>query len=99
MNIENTEISGTKTWIETVPGTHNNKEEITLTLYKATEGQEPVQVEGAVPVWNGNTYTFTDLPKYDVEGNLCIYSVQETCDGYTSVVSENGLDVTNIEQV
>ena len=52
---------------------------------------------------NDWTYTFTDLPKYDIEdGHEILYSVEEnTIEGYTTGISgdaENGFVITNTEQ-
>jgi len=71
-------VTGTKTWLDGGKP-HNNSTEIALSLKrvsaKENSAEEPVD---AVPGWNGNTYTFSNLPKYDAEGYEYTYSVTET---------------------
>ena len=89
-----TDVSGTKTWVDGGK-THNNSKEITLVLTRKSEKVESVEetVEATV-VWNGNTYTFSNLTKYDAEGYLYTYKVAENpIDGYTTKV--NGYNFTN----
>ena len=89
-----TEVSGTKTWVDGGK-THNNSKEITLVLTRKSEKVESVEetVEATV-VWNGNTYTFSDLDKYDAEGYLYIYKVTENkVNDYTT--EQDGNNFTN----
>ena len=88
------DVSGTKTWVDGGK-THNNAEELTLTLSrtnaKAGSVAEPVE---ATATWSGNTYTFSDLPKYDAEGYAYEYSVaEEKVEGYTT--KQDGNNFTN----
>ena len=80
-----TTFSGTKTWLDGNK-THNNAdtEEITTVLFNESETQTKSQnvnnVNGRrrVPSWDGDTFTYTDLPKYDSEGYPYTYSVRES---------------------
>ena len=87
---ETTNVTGTKTWIDGGK-THINSEEISLTLTRtsAKPGSVKETVE-VTPTWNGNTYTFNGLPKYDTEGYLYTYEVSESkMDGYTTISNKN----------
>ncbi|MDO4459911.1 MAG: Cna B-type domain-containing protein, partial [Clostridia bacterium] len=89
-----TSVSGTKTWVDG-NRTHTNKDEIVLTLIRvsAKAGSNPETVSAEV-TWNGNTYTFANLAKYDAEGYEYTYSVSESeIEGYTT--AQNGYDFTN----
>ena len=84
------DVTGTKTWIDGGK-THINSEEIALTLTRisAKSGSVEETVE-ATPTWNGNTYTFNGLSKYDTEGYLYTYEVSESkMDGYTTISNKN----------
>ncbi|MBQ6289683.1 MAG: Cna B-type domain-containing protein, partial [Clostridia bacterium] len=90
-----TELTGTKTWKDGGK-THNNANEITLTLKRksAKNGSTEETVTNATPVWNGNTYKYDKLPKYDAEGYEYTYSVTETAiAGYTT--TQNGNNFIN----
>ena len=93
-----TDVSGTKTWVDGGK-THNNEKEIILVLTRKSEKVESVEetVEAKV-VWNGNTYTFSDLDKYDAEGYLYIYKVTENkVNDYTTEQDENNFTNTMSE--
>ncbi len=78
-------VSGTKTWVDGGK-THDNAKELTLTLSRtsAKAGSKAENVE-ATATWEGDTYTFSELPKYDAEGYEYTYSVAETeVEGYTT---------------
>ena len=98
-------ISGTKTWniaSDRIP----DDPSLVLKRISAKPGAETeeVQVADGQPVWEGagkkRTYTYSDLPKYDDEGHLYTYSVEETGFtaqnvGYTTVKGSDGTyDVT-----
>ncbi|MBR4360647.1 MAG: Cna B-type domain-containing protein, partial [Clostridia bacterium] len=88
---EKIEISGTKTWIDGNKN-HDNASEIKLTLSRTANGK--TETVSATPVWNGNTYTYSDLDKYDADGYEYTYSVVEAAiPGYTT--AQNGNDFTN----
>lgn len=83
-------VSGTKTWPE--GETHDNETQVTLTLKR-----DDVEVEGATPTWEGNTYTFANLPKYNDNGVAYVYTVEESATGYdTQYDSQNPYNITNV---
>ena len=89
---------GTKTWVDGGK-THNNVEEITLTLTRTSskEGSKPETV-AVKPTWDGNTYTFSGLDRYDAEGYEYTYKVTEIqVDGYEVPVydTKNPNNITN----
>ena len=98
-------VSGTKTWVDGGKP-HNNANEITLTLYRTSakldSGEEVVS--DAQVSWDGNTYTFSGLERYDEEGYAYTYRVAETGlpTGYVQISAEanstNGVDFTNAAQ-
>ena len=90
-------ITGTKTWVD-VDNEHTH-DYPTLTLKRrranAPEGTAYVTVS-AVPQWSTDsesgviTYTYSDLDKYDREGYLYKYKVEEAAvDGYTTEYAED----------
>ena len=96
-----TSVSGTKTWIDGGRD-HHNADEITLRLYRTPRPVTTDSVWDEVPVpetgttgpkltWNGNTYTYSNLPRYDT-GNPTAeyeYRVEETA---VSVTEGTGTD-------
>lgn len=80
-----TSFSGTKTWLDG-GRTHDNTdtEQITTVLYNESETQNKSSnvntVSGArrVPEWDGDTFTYNNLPKYDENGYPYTYSVRES---------------------
>ena len=93
---EKVTVTGTKTWVDGGKE-HNNATEITLTL-KRTSAKDGSAAETvtATPAWTENTYTFSDLDKYDAEGYEYTYTVEEApISGYTTTVSSDGLNFTN----
>ncbi|MEG1106793.1 MAG: SpaA isopeptide-forming pilin-related protein, partial [Eubacterium sp.] len=106
------DITGTKTWSD-----YNNKSkarpnDLTLTLYKTIYGEKTV-VEGATPTWTGKdtnvwTYRFDDLRKTLPNGEVIVYTVEETpVVGYdatangnnlTNTVKENRISFTKVGQ-
>ena len=70
-------VSGTKTWIDGGKE-HNNATDVKLILTRisAKEGSEPETVS-AIPTWDGNTYTFSRLAKYDEEGYAYTYKMKK----------------------
>ena len=93
-----TDVSGTKTWVDGGK-THNNSKEITLVLTRKSEKVESVEETIVVtPTWDGNTYTFSDLDKYDAEGYLYIYKVTENkVNDYTTEQDVNNFTNTMSE--
>ncbi|MCD8122551.1 MAG: Cna B-type domain-containing protein [Clostridiales bacterium] len=96
---EKTEVSGTKTWKDSSFLSwlfHDNENEVTLTLWRSTDGENYVRVTNATPEWSGNTYTFSDLDVFDEDGNLYDYKVTEgSVPGYKS--TSDGNNFTNTE--
>ena len=97
-----TSLSGTKKWIDPGETTHNNAEEVTLSLQRRSldNGLVWENVEGVAPTWNGDTYTFNNLPKYDVAPHGWDYKVVETsvAEGYVALgegTAANGYTITN----
>ena len=102
LNLTNTltgtvEVSGTKTWVGGQPA------ELQLTLYRSVagtaEGEETTEsvVENVTPEWNKDgdkwTYTYSDLPKYDDQGKLYLYRVEENIsDEYNGVKTAGEAD-------
>lgn len=91
------EVSGTKTWVGGQP------ENLQLTLYRSiagtAEGEETTEsvVENVTPEWNKDgdkwTYTYSDLPKYDDQGKLYLYRVEENIsDEYNGVTTAGEAD-------
>ena len=80
-----TTFSGTKTWLDGNK-THDNTDpqEITTVLFNESETETKSQrintLNGSrrIPEWDGNTFTYKDLPKYDSEGYPYTYSVRES---------------------
>ena len=93
-------VSGTKTWVGGQP------EDLQLTLYRSfagtAEGEETTEsvVENVTPEWNKDgdkwTYTYGDLPKYDDQGKLYLYRVEENIsDEYNGVTTAGEADKFN----
>lgn len=84
VNVQNMEITGTKTWVDNGNAYDTRPEKLTLTLWRSVAGGRE-EVVNATPTWtkkpaDGNvwTYTYSRLPKTDKEGNLYTYRVEET---------------------
>ena len=94
------EVSGTKTWIDGNVA-HVSANEVSLTLARSANGKS--EVVSVLPAWDGNTYTFSDLPKYNEDGYEYNYIVREsnvvngkvTIDGREFAVTQTGNDITN----
>lgn len=87
-------ISGEKIWKDGAED-HNAVE---IQLFRNAE-TEAWKITTTALDW---TYSFTDLPKYDDEGNWITYTVKEVpVDGYISTVipTENGFDIVNTPYV
>nr|WP_275951254.1 Cna B-type domain-containing protein [Hydrogenoanaerobacterium saccharovorans] len=109
VNVEYSDITGTKTWKDNSDDYDTRPDGITLALYrKAGTGTEEV-VNGAdgkplQPTWvkSGNTwtYTYTHLPQANAQGETYTYRVEEIQttgpaggDQYTA--TQNGMNLTN----
>src|SRR5699024_7262060 len=74
---ETTEISGEKTWLDNDDATDERPESITVQVKNETD-DKPVQTTEVEADKNGEwNYTFTDLPKFDKEGNEINYTIAE----------------------
>lgn len=102
-NVAQTGVTGTKTWKDNSNkyGTRPSVDEMVLTLYRSVNGEKPKEVEKVKPEWSNTdsdqwTYTYKDLPKTDVNGNVYTYTVEETLpDGSAYVCTADGLNLTN----
>ena len=90
-NIEKVDISGVKTWNDDGDRDGKRPGEITVRL-KANGGEQASQKVTAANNW---AYSFTDLPKYDNDGNPIGYSVTEDAVGeYATKIDADGT-ITN----
>ena len=93
--VDETQITGHKVWLDVTEKTHDNEAEIALNLYrqsaKADSRREAVtDAEQFTLSWVGNDFSFEALSKYDDEGYLYTYSVEETqVMGYAAPVYVN----------
>lgn len=106
INVPETEISGTKTWLDNHNAGGTRPETLELKIYRSTEDGEEEEVtaeileaDGAVLAWAGTdtdvwTYTCRGLPAADDEGRPYTYRVEEVVpSGYVS--RAEGGDFTN----
>jgi hypothetical protein len=91
-NTETTEVSGTKTWNDNDNKFNTRPESITVKLMRNGEKYAEKNVKSDN---HGNwTYRFDKLPKYDAEGKVYTYTIQEeNVPEYTTKV--NGYDLVN----
>ena len=102
-NVAQTGVTGTKTWKDNSNkyGTRPSVDEMVLTLYCSVNGEKPKEVEKVKPEWSNTdsdqwTYTYKDLPKTDVNGNVYTYTVEEALpEGSAYVCTADGLNLTN----
>lgn len=102
-NVAQTGVTGTKTWKDNSNkyGTRPSVDEMVLTLYRSVNGEKPKEVEKVKPEWSNTdsdqwTYTYKDLPKTDVNGNVYTYTVEEALpEGSAYVCTADGLNLTN----
>lgn len=91
INIDNMEITGTKTWVDNGNAYGTRPTDLTLTLWRSVAGGKE-EVVNATPTWtkpaegNAWTYTYSRLPKTDKKGNHYTYRVEETL----PAAAENG---------
>ncbi|MDO4308068.1 MAG: SpaA isopeptide-forming pilin-related protein, partial [Eubacteriales bacterium] len=86
---ETTEVSGSKTWVGVPDGTEKPK--VTIELYRNDEllGSQELKEDA---------YSFTELEKYDAEGNAYTYTVKEVMSGANAdkfTGTQEGLNFTN----
>lgn len=87
-------VSGEKTWHDAQGA--DRPTDLTLTLYQKLdqEGSEWTEMTDAEPVWSGKesdvwSYSYNDLQKYNDQGVLYLYKVEETVpDGYDGKTTE-----------
>ena len=101
-NDAKTEVTATKIWKDGPEADHTAP---TLDLY--ADGKTKVGVTPTITPENGTSaefkYKWTDLPKYDSDGNEIVYSVKEqnvtdgkvTINGHTYAVTQNENNITN----
>ncbi|MGM0164009.1 Cna B-type domain-containing protein [Enterococcus sp. DIV1059_2] len=91
-NTETTEVSGTKTWNDYGNKFNTRPESITV---KLMQNDKEIAKQVVKADKEGNwTYRFDKLPKYDAEGKVYTYTIQEEkVSGYTSEI--NGYDLVN----
>nr|WP_255342646.1 Cna B-type domain-containing protein [Paucisalibacillus sp. EB02] len=84
------DIKGTKTWLD-----DNSKDRPeSITVYLLVNGEKTGET-AEVTVDSDWKYAFTDLDKYDNQGEEIVYSVdEEAVDGYETII--NGYDITNL---
>lgn len=97
---EKMDIDVSKEWLDTEE-TANRPDSITVNLIKSKENNEIETVKSVVirPDENGNwQHTFTDIDKFDSEGQTIEYTVEEeNVPGYSTVVTPVGDDYTEFE--
>jgi LPXTG-motif cell wall-anchored protein len=91
-NTETTEVSGTKTWNDYDNKFNTRPESITV---KLIQNDKEINKQVVKSDNHGNwTYRFDKLPKYDAEGKVYTYTIQEeNVPEYTTKV--NGYDLVN----
>lgn len=102
-NVAQTGVTGTKNWKDNGNqyGTRPSVDEMVLTLYRSVNGGEPKEVENVKPEWSNTetdqwTYTYKDLPKTDVNGNVYTYTVEEVLpEDSVYECTADGLNLTN----
>ncbi|MGH1817066.1 Cna B-type domain-containing protein [Enterococcus casseliflavus] len=91
-NTETTEVSGIKTWNDN-DNKFNTRPE-SITVYLMQNGKEIDKQIVKADKEGDWTYRFDNLPKYDAEGKVYTYMIQEeNVPGYTSEI--NGYDLVN----
>lgn len=84
------DVTVTKIWVDPVDVEHKD---ITINLYQS--GKDEI-FRTAILEKGKTSYTFTELPKYDSEGNEYIYTAQEgELAGYAPSYSDDKLTITN----
>ncbi|MCD7894568.1 MAG: Cna B-type domain-containing protein, partial [Erysipelotrichaceae bacterium] len=94
-NTEATSVSVEKVWNDN--GQNHDNDEITVNLMNGTTVVDTATLSSE----NSWTYTFTNLDKYDSDGNAIDYTIDEVdVEGYNSVITGNATDgyaITNTE--
>ena len=95
-----TDLTGAKNWVDSGNAYETRPETVTLTLYRAIENGQPEAVTGFTPVWENTetdtwTWKYSGMPKYDRQGSLYTYTVEEEpVPGYETAYGENNA-ITN----
>ena len=91
VNIQLTEVEGTKTWDDEGNQDGKRPESITVKLLADGVVKESKTVTGTGNTW---TYKFENLPKYKNQGTLITYTVdEENVSNYNKTI--NGYNITN----
>ena len=101
-----TKVEGTKVWVD--GGLiHDNPHDVTLQLWrKSAKGGTTAELTSYMPEWDGNGWSFADLPSYDAEGYAYrYYVVERSVMGYETIYDNgeggptdralNGATITN----
>lgn len=90
LRVGDTEVSGTKTWLD--DDSKDRPESITVQLLANGEETDKTIEVDASSDW---TYEFMNLDKYDEQGKVIAYTVdEEAVDGYEKSIEGN--DITNV---
>lgn len=94
-NTQTTTVSGTKTWDDGDNRDKKRPESITINLnVRNSDGVDEMLKSKTVTAEDNWAWSFTNLPKYDTNGNLITYTITENpVSGYTSYV--DGYNVKN----
>lgn len=92
INIQSTNVSGTKTWKDDDNAT--NKRPSTITVHLLADGERQEERIIKVNKEGDWTYTFDNVPKYNLDGNEVNYTVEEdVVTGYNTEIDD--YDITN----
>ena len=92
-NISKVEVSGQKTWVDN--NNENKKRPTSITINLLANGNTTGKSK-TVTADDGWAWKFTDLPKYDDNGNEIIYTIKEAdVDGYVPTYDDKQQNVTN----
>lgn len=83
----------TKVWVDN-NNSLNRPESVTIMLFKNGDPYREVVIANPNTGANTWTYTFTDLPMYNMDGSLVVYTVTETSD-LNTVMDEYGNPVSD----
>lgn len=95
---ETTNISGSKTWVDS--DNQDGKRPASITVRLLANGKETGDVRTIVPDTNGNwpSWNFDNLPKYN-NGKLITYTISEdTVPGYETSITDGNITNTHIPE-
>ena len=86
-------ITGNKIWIDPdaaagVAHDYENDAPV-LHLFRKVGSGDPEEVDGVTPVWNGDTYEFSGLPRFHNGTEYTYYVTEDTVEGYDAPVYRN----------